>query len=135
MSLTQEQRRAQYALDTILALQENRIQGHYRSYVEALPANIVMSGFGQAMATELAAARCGESSRGPKEEAHKMVYDHIQSWLQEDGLCRQDQPLMTAIVSYEQMTYQRAQAETLACLIWLKKFAQAYLSKDENVND
>ncbi len=134
MSLTKEQKRASFALNTVMQLKSQSYQGNYRSYVEALPAHIVMSGFGQSMATELAAARLGESGRNAKEEAHEKVYNDIQAWLREDGLCRRDADLMTAIVSYDQSRYQQAQAETLAYLIWFKKIAQAYLTKDNNGN-
>lgn len=130
--MTLEQRRAQHALEAIQGLRQNNFQGNYRSYIEALPAHIVMSGLGQALATELAAARIGETNRSAKEQAHEQVYKDMQSWLRSASYLHANQDLMQAILGMTQPKYQQAQAELLAYLIWLKKFAQAYLTKGKD---
>lgn len=130
--LTLEQRRAKDALQKIFELKlkdgDQAIGENYRSYVEALPAMIVMNGMGQAFATVLSRSQ-GEKAR---EKAYERLYTHCKQWL-----CRQDGPysaaddLMAAIVYNRQDVYLRAQVEMLAYLNWLKKFAQAYLPKGE----
>jgi CRISPR-associated protein Cmr5 len=100
--------------------------GNYVSYAQSLPATIVMNGLGQACATLLAKAD------GDLKDANRMLYDDLQSWL-----CR-DHPaapfpktpdLMQAIIEKDQRHYLRAQTEALAYLVWLKKFANAYLER------
>jgi CRISPR-associated protein Cmr5 len=129
--------RAQHALERVEKLErdvegKNRderkeILGNYVAYVEGLPANIIRSGLGQAIAMEKASAK--------NDPGHKLLYEHIDSWLTAD---RKSAPyrnqigrLLNAIVNNDQHTYVRAQAEALAYLEWLKKFAVAFLKEDE----
>ncbi len=159
---TVEQKRANHALKTIRALRDldhgqgsddksPPIYGNLRAYVENLPTTIVMNGLGQAMATELAAARMGgdggsigdrslseriESLQAPAREdrsaderAHELLFYVVQDWLRKGGVYSEDQDLMEAIVRGDQKKYVRAQAEALAYLEWLKKFSQAFLRK------
>jgi CRISPR-associated protein, Cmr5 family len=51
-----EQERAKHALEAVNSIRGESWAGKFRSYVERLPAAIVMNGLGQAMAGELAAA-------------------------------------------------------------------------------
>ncbi len=137
---TLEQRRAQDALPKIDALKygDREIGENYRSYVEALPAMIVMNGLGQAFATVLSRSQ-GEKAR---EKAYRLLYDHCQDWLFSvdnifpkyngtEGGNQECRDLITAIVNNNQDVYLHAQVEALAYLDWLKKFAQAYLPKGE----
>ncbi len=117
--------RAEHALRVIEALKGQKI-GHYVSYVSALPANILQNGLGQSLATLLSAAK------GKTDDPHRKLYDQMQSWL-----CRQadDAPyagrsnLLDAIVQGGEPAYLYAHAETLAYLVWLKKFAVAFLNE------
>lgn len=120
--------RAEHALETIEGLKKNAKLGHYVSYVRALPATILQNGLGQALATLLSAAK------GKKEYAHRMLYDQMQAWL-----CREhpDAPyagkpkLMEAITGGSEREYLHAHAEALAYLVWLKKFAVAFLKDSD----
>ena len=104
--------------------------GNYLAYVKGLPANILRSGLGQAMAMEKAgAAKTGEDSKG-----HKFLFGHMEQWLKTDW---QNSPyrghqgdILHAMVNNDQAKYVRAQAEALAYLEWLKKFAVAFLDED-----
>ncbi|KKM12002.1 CRISPR-associated protein Cmr5 [Clostridiales bacterium PH28_bin88] len=106
--------------------QDDDQQEKYVSYVNGLPATILINGLGQAAATLLSAAK------GIKSDPHYFLYRHLQLWL-----CREEKEapyagagdLMQAIVDGERGTYQRAQVEALAWLEWVKKFANAYLKK------
>ncbi len=123
---TLEQCRAAHALAVITALQE-KSYGNYVAYVEALPAAIVMNGLGQACATLLAKAK------GNLDEPHRLLYSHLRSWLcggNDSAPFKKGVELMVAIVESDQALYFQAQAEALAWLTWLKKFANAYLKRE-----
>lgn len=134
---TLAQRRAADALGKIqgLAAQGKDAYGNYKSYAKALPANILMSGLGQAVATVRSRDRKG----------YPQLYDHLASWLCGDD---PDAPypnygmkdkvgsvhtshLLQAIVEHDQNHYLRAQAEAMAYLEWLRKFADAFLEGGE----
>ncbi|WP_053959478.1 type III-B CRISPR module-associated protein Cmr5 [Sulfobacillus thermosulfidooxidans] len=130
MILTIEQDRAQHALTQIKNLinQPEAWQGRYKSYVKGLPASILSNGLGQALATLLSAAK------GTTNDAHYVLYQHIEQWL-----CR-SHPLapysgtsnvMDAITHHDSTAYRLAQMEAMAYLVWLKKFAAAYLLGEE----
>ena len=122
-----DQRRAKHALKRIKTRQvDGTKQSDYLSYVKALPATILQNGLGQAMATLLAAAK------GKEKDSHYRLYQDVQSWLcggdQESPFPkREGQNLIEEITKSEQQRYLKAQAEAQAYLIWLKKFAAAFL--------
>ncbi len=123
---TLEQRRAAHALKQVEGVQRWKYAGDYKSYAESLSATIVMNSLGQACATLLAQAK-GESS---DKDAHRRLYDHLEDWLcGSEARVGVSKPLIEALVQSDQSTYCHAQAEALAYLVWLKKFAQAFLSK------
>lgn len=126
------QRRAACALKAVDDIKGEDYSGKFRSYVERLPASIVMNGLGQALASELASA--GRSEEGKSDsEAHKRLFKEIEDWLlKERVIYAEKADLMNAIVSGSQEQYVLAQAEALAYLEWLKKFSQAFLKKEAN---
>lgn len=122
---TLDQKRAAHALDRVNALEKQAqtdLNDRYAKYAKGLPAMIIMNGLGQAAAT----------LRASDAEENRLLYAHLESWL-----CRNDpaapypstNSLLDAIVKDSRESYLRAQAEALAWLAWLKKFAQAYLEK------
>ena len=121
------QQRAEHALHAVEDLKGKEI-GHYVSYVRALPANILQNGLGQALATLLSAAKLKQ------DDAHRRLHDQVQGWLCRDA---DDAPyahkakLLEAIVEGDERSYLHAHAEALAYLVWLKKFAVAFLDKPE----
>lgn len=122
---TLEQRRAADALEKIQSLAREQGHGNYKSYVKALPANILTSGLGQAVATVRSRSRAG----------YPQLYEHISGWLcgaDEDAPYRNHPGgLIQAIVENDQNLYIRAQAEAMAYLEWLRKFADAFLEDGE----
>jgi CRISPR-associated protein Cmr5 len=126
---TLEQQRAAHALTQIDGVKNEKLAGDYKSYAESLPATIVMNGLGQALATLLAAAK----GKAGNEDAHRRLFDHLEDWLCDAkpavGL---QKPLINALVDCDQSTYCHAQAEALSYLVWLKKFAQAFLANDKS---
>ncbi len=139
-----ERERARHALQTIEALPDDVKK--YTSYVKGLPAAILQNGLGQAMATLLAASKGKPAMQnGAVDEAHRLLYNHVQAWL-----CRDDQHapyrentepadsstiLMTRMTEGDEAAYIRAQAEALAYLNWLKKFAVAYRPESTETHD
>ena len=127
--------RAQHALAAAQGLIPTRNQiDNYVSHVEGLPARILRNGLGQAMAME--------RMKSPTDLGHKLLYEQMERWLidgwptsplkaKPDELgrasVRPEARLLIAIVKSDQDTYIRAQAEALAYLEWLKKFAVAFL--------
>lgn len=129
---TLAQRRAQHALQRVLAHQARGPQayGNYVSYVDALPAAIVMNGLGQACAMLLAKAQ------GDLNKPHGLLYADLEDWLCGNheaapfpSASGDRNKLILAITSAEQQAYLRAQGEALAYLQWLKKFARAFLQR------
>jgi len=121
---TLAQERAAHALAQIKAIEANGNCGNYVSYVSGLPAGILTNGLGQAMAQLLAKAK------GDLNKPHGLLYSHVQSWLcNKRRLFGNQMDLINGIVESDQNAYVRAQAEALAYLNWLKKFARAYLEK------
>jgi CRISPR-associated protein Cmr5 len=130
---TLSQRRARHALERIEAhhahVAGKKRYKNYVSYAESLPATILMNGLGQACALLLARAE------GDLNRPHGLLYGDLQSWL-----CGSDvavpfngkSELMAAIVGSNQEEYFGAQTEALAYLVWLKKFANAYLERGPN---
>lgn len=127
---TLEQKRAKHALEQVKALQKDR-PGNYLSYVNALPAAILMNGLGQALATERAAS----------DQAHHKVARHVSEWLlsqeahtrytasaSDDAKLDAAQRLLGGIVAGDQDAYLWAQTEAIAYVTWLKKFANAFLN-------
>ncbi len=130
--------RARHALERIechvkLQKKDPKQLGKYVSYIKGLPANILKNGLGQAMAME----RMGAT----KDDGHKLLYKDIEDWLMAkrepalfSGAHQSNGPapahLLAAIVhpDTKEADYIRAQAEALAYLEWLKKFAVAFLT-------
>lgn len=137
MSLAQK--RAADALQKVTKLQKAKTDGadigKYDSYVDRLPATILMSGLGQAAATLLASARFGKSNRSADNIANQTLYEHLSSWLcrdEEEAPYQKANDLMEAITQddkdgKDEERYIHAQAEAMAYLEWLKKFSDAYL--------
>lgn len=126
MNQTIEQRRAKHALGRIEEAERQNV--NYRSYVEALPAHVVMNGLGQAMAT---------LNSKEKNSPQKQLYRDVEAWLLgEHGPLRdRANSLAHAIAECTQTDYLHAQTEALAYLTWLKKFAKAAFPKSETRDD
>ncbi len=125
MEKTSEQKRAAHALNVIKSMQGNQ-DGKYRSYVQGLPASIVMDGLGQMAATLLVAAK------GKTEDDHHRLHDNLQDWLRTAGAIDPQRTLLEFLTACTQDQYIWAQAEALSYLVWLKKFSQAYLAEGVN---
>jgi len=113
------QERAKHALDAVQkwAKKDASAQKELRTYVTAMPAMMLMSGFGQTCAFY----------KANKKDNHAEVLKVLESWLDKGDL-------MTFITQSSAHDYQIAQAEALEYLNWLKKFAKAYLESEEDAD-
>ena len=112
---TIEQQRAKHELEEVNAWKGKGAsdQKELLSYVTGIPAMILMSGFGQNCAFY----------KANKKGNHAEVLNALENWLQKGDL-------MAFITESSAQDYRLAQAESLAYLNWLKKFAKAYLKDD-----
>ena len=131
MSQSLAQKRAKDALDKIEALRVRGDCGKYTSYVSALPAEIIMSGLGQAMAL----VRSKYTDNKEKLKGYKDLYGHLESWLCSERANAPYGPgsLLKHILDGSEAEYIRAQAEAMAYLEWLKKFAVALLIDEDDM--
>ena len=121
--------RAEHALKAVEELKGKEDIGHYVSYVRALPANILQNGLGQSLASLLSAAK------GKEDNPYRWLHDQIQSWLcanHADAPYAGQPNLIQAITQGSEKAYLHAHAEALAYLVWLKKFAVAFLKEPES---
>lgn len=132
MIQTLEQRRAQHALGKVKQFVrecDEKKQEMFVSYVKSLPSMIIANGLGQSMAMLLAQAKNDRS------DAHYLLYNCLQEWLCRDepqAPYRAEPELISAIVKHDREKYLCAQAEALALLEWLKKFAVAFLKNPDS---
>ncbi len=118
------QLRAKHALDAIQS-DDMKDYDKYVSYVSALPATIIISGLGQAMAM----------LKAGKKPGHGILFNHMQDWLcsgWKHGPYSGD--ILPAIMAGTEDDYIRAQAEAMEYLEWLKKFAVAFLKDGDNAS-
>ena len=121
----QEQKRAAFALKRVKELLDG-----YESYscgkaqelkahASALPAMILMNGFGQAAAFYFS-----------KGDVHCRLYAILSDWLTEsDNPYAGKDNLLAGITEHDLSHYLLAQAEAQALLEWVKKFANALVEK------
>lgn len=119
---TIQQKRAAYALTAVTkAATDAKLHKEYKSYASGLPAMIHMNGLGQAAAFY--------KSKG---DTHGLLYDLLSKWL-----CGEGQPyhgckdLLDGITTKDMHAYRLAQAESQALMDWVKKFAKAFMTDDE----
>ena len=133
---TVEQKRAAHAFARVAELDAHcrAFKEKYRAYVDRLGPAVVMSGLGQALATERAAA--GAKPKSDDEKAHTELYRSLQGWLcrANGGVYPSADDLLQAIMEHDEAYYLHAQSEALAWLEWHKKCCRATFPKGEGGN-
>lgn len=113
---TLEQQRAKHALRQVETLLENLDHKELVSQASSFPAMIHMNGLGQA--ATFYRMRSG---------APEKLYDALSDWLcRDEQVYAKHQDLIKGITESDMHCYRMAQAEALAYLSWLKKFAKAF---------
>lgn len=139
MTVPLDRRRAAHALEAVRSIGGEAFAGDYKGYVKGVPAMIMSLGFGQTLALLLDRggddAEAGQGGRAPA--AYHRIFDHLTAWLFVEnplGIPLGDRPIegragrMAAVTGLAQRDYMVLQAEALAYLEWLKKFANAFLT-------
>jgi CRISPR-associated protein Cmr5 len=116
-----QQKRAAFALERVEKDKKSGVnQKAYRSYASTLPAMIHTNGLGQA-------AAFFKSKKG----THAKLYQLLSDWLGQNDQPFAGKELLEGITSEDMQTYRLAQAEAQALMDWVKKFAKAYMDKED----
>jgi CRISPR-associated protein Cmr5 len=120
---TLQQERAKHALDKVQSWVKLNDGAKLKARTSELPFMVHANGLGQA-------AAFFKSKKN--KDGYDVVLLALQSWLAMDNRPFADKPdLMRAIVEADLSTYRLAQAEAMAYMDWVKKFASAYLDTDK----
>ena len=131
-----DRERADDALQRIRVLEPQGVDtyGNYVSFVKALPAVILQTGLGQALATELAASGTGNATQ----MGHYHLFHDVNRWLGRNAETapyrngyNEQTGILQPLMSGDEKKYIQAQHEALAYVAWLKKFAVALLIQPE----
>ena len=117
---TMEQKRARAAWDDVLAVKgQESYKEKYLALVRSAPADVLTNGLGQTLAFLKA--------KGKSE--HKDLSKHLSRWVCPQMGWIPNDDLLRKLTERESGSdvYRRAAAETLAYLVWLKRFAEAEL--------
>lgn len=125
MSTLLSQRRARYALDRVQQVRnrEQSVQEDYSRWCKRLPAMVLGSGLGQAMAFLRADAK------DDKKKATYQLYADLSTWLTAERKIYTETDLIEGLCRGSRTQYVHAQRESLELLGWLKRFATAYLAE------
>jgi len=126
---TMEQKRAKYALEQVQGDNgrqdiQDKYHKYYKSYASSFPAMIQINGLGQAAAFY----RSKGAGVDTKAKAYRALYELLSVWLLKPGQPYHGcEDLLDGIITKNIHAYQLAQAEALALLNWVKKFATAFM--------
>ena len=105
-------------------------EGDYGSLARSLPALIQTNGLGQTLAYLLAKGKYKDAVK--KETPHHLLYSHLSQWVMKEVWQVEDSDdLLVKLTQESSANYRRATSETMALLIWLRRFAEARLVKEE----
>lgn len=132
---TLEQKRAAQAWADVSAVKPQSFKGKYGGLVRKLPAHITGNGLGQTLAF-LRAKSAAKPGKPPSAEnqAHNAAYQHLSHWVMQQLNPTVQQPndtLLPWLLGQTSEVYRQATAESLAYLVWLKRFAEAELPEEE----
>jgi len=126
---TKEQERAKYAWECVEKAQATlrKDASEYGQLARGLPAFIQTNGLGQTLAFLLSKGK--NDSRKP----HQQLYLHLSEWTTEQLGWGKSDKLMQELTrpNHDSNDYRRATNEVMALLIWLRRFAEAQLIKDD----
>jgi len=131
------QKRAEYALEKVLAIQGGKKKEEFKSFSAGAPSIILQNGFGQALAFWLAKGT-DKNLKMKEEDKHVVLFDMIWQWLPyekndvknefvEKDKTKTRTDFIKQLSGMDQIKYLSAQKETLALLEWVKRYANAEL--------
>jgi CRISPR-associated protein Cmr5 len=139
MARTLEMERATSAWQHIQDVKARaKVRGRYGARVRDMGALIMTDGLGQSLAYLRAKGKSGQAAdhRKPEQEAHHLLFEHLSAWVVSvlegtPGTPVTGAHLLERLIKGESAYYyRRATVETLAYVIWLKKFADAEFGDD-----
>ena len=115
-----EQERAKFALERVNEAKTLNIRDKYKTQLIKLPARLQMNGLGQTVAFYLS-----EGTGSPEVK----ICEWLQDWLRPDHsrIYPANKSLIEAITQGTPDEYRRASAEVRALVVWLKRFAEAFI--------
>jgi CRISPR-associated protein Cmr5 len=119
---TLEQKRAENAFNCVREILEHHLtfKSEYSSLARGASAEIQTSGLGQTLGFWKAKGK----------EHHIFLYKHISNWVTSQLGLEQNTDLLTWLIKTATTDeYRQATAETMAFLLWLKRFAEAELKE------
>lgn len=124
-----EMERAKFALEQVQNARSpmGKDLKYYKSYTEGLPALIYNSGLTGAMAF----IKSKGKDKG-KEQAYKLLYRSINSWLrrpENQMLISNENDLVRALIHADSLDTRLLTRETLNLISWLKKIAKAEIAE------
>jgi CRISPR-associated protein Cmr5 len=127
---TVEQRRAADAWSRISNDVKKSFESGYKSLARSLPADVLTNGLGQTLA--FLCSKGKKEGRFKADSEHAALYRHISKWVAKEMDWGGDD-LLTRLIDEDTGSddYRRATTETLAYLVWLKRFAEAELKGGE----
>jgi CRISPR-associated protein Cmr5 len=128
---TLEQKRASFAWDRVVAIREgNKDAAKIAMHIQRLPAMVLANGLGETLAFLL--QKSGNKS-GPEYD----VYDILAEWIVDERKLYEGprNQLLERLIAGDRFLYQQAQEEVWALLVWLKKFAAAYLEEPPSTQE
>ena len=100
-------------------------ESDYGSLARGLPALIQTNGLGQTLAYLMS------KGKGDLSKPHQLLYLHISKWVTKELGWGENDNLLVKLTQESSANYRRATSEAMALLIWLRRFAEARLVKEE----
>lgn len=117
-----QQERAASAYPQVEAVSKASYKKEYKTLVRSFGPMIQIDGLGAALA--FLKAKAG----GKKDNAHAMLYEHLQAWLAVQNHTSGD--LLQSVIALDSARYRHVAVEVQAYVLWLKRFAEALIEED-----
>ncbi len=118
-----ERQRAEVAWQNIKDIKNEKYEGKYRSLVIQMPTFIQVNGLAQTLAF----------LKAKDQDHHRKAHEVLSNWFQKrfpDNFSTGD--LLHQIINMNSQEYRWATREAIAFLQWLKRFAEAELTPEDN---
>ena len=119
--------RAKYAYEKVSEINKKNINKNYLSLVRSFPIMIHNNGYASAIALLYSKKKINGIN---EDNEYMQLYKHISEWLIENQKIISKVDLMESITSKTNEEYKRLSNETMALLIWLKRFAEGMISDE-----
>ena len=125
-----EQRRANYAWQRIDEVKKKGFAKKYGQLARGAPADVQTNGLGQTLAFWRAN---GFKASKAQQNEHAQLLQDVSRWVMEERFHRSHEKGLLGWITADNATtdeYRQATVETLALLVWIKRFAEAELGDE-----